>query len=110
MNYAEYQQYKARIKWKYDEYKKDKILLLMFLVSVLVYILGRTIVMKFTAKPDPFTAVAVEYDNLIKRDELRMVTLSGGCFWCMEGPLESMEGVAAVIAGYAGGTEERPTY
>jgi len=37
-------------------------------------------------------------------------TFAGGCFWCMEGPFEQLEGVQSVMAGYTGGTKERPTY
>jgi peptide methionine sulfoxide reductase msrA/msrB len=37
-------------------------------------------------------------------------TFAGGCFWCMEPPFEKLEGVKAVISGYAGGTGEDPTY
>lgn len=36
--------------------------------------------------------------------------LAGGCFWCMEKPFESMEGVEAVISGYSGGFIDNPTY
>ena len=35
---------------------------------------------------------------------------AGGCFWCMEPPFEKLDGVEAVISGYAGGPEENPTY
>ncbi len=35
---------------------------------------------------------------------------AGGCFWCMEGPFEKLDGVIAVISGYTGGPEENPTY
>jgi len=35
---------------------------------------------------------------------------AGGCFWCMEGPFEELDGVESVISGYAGGTSENPTY
>jgi peptide-methionine (S)-S-oxide reductase len=37
-------------------------------------------------------------------------TLGGGCFWCVEAPLERMRGVHAVVSGYAGGSVEDPTY
>ncbi len=39
-----------------------------------------------------------------------VATFAGGCFWCMEPPFEKLEGVYTVISGYAGGTEENPTY
>ncbi len=35
---------------------------------------------------------------------------AGGCFWCMEKPFEQLEGVIAVVSGYAGGTTKNPTY
>ena len=37
-------------------------------------------------------------------------TLGGGCFWCVEAPLERIEGVESVVSGYAGGHVEDPTY
>ena len=38
------------------------------------------------------------------------LVLAGGCFWCMEKPFEQIDGVAAVVSGFAGGTVENPTY
>ncbi|MEX0275551.1 MAG: peptide-methionine (S)-S-oxide reductase MsrA [Flavobacteriaceae bacterium] len=35
---------------------------------------------------------------------------AGGCFWCVEAIYESVKGVKEVISGYAGGTEDNPTY
>ncbi|RMG62077.1 MAG: peptide-methionine (S)-S-oxide reductase [Bacteroidetes bacterium] len=35
---------------------------------------------------------------------------ASGCFWCVEAIYESVEGVAEVISGYAGGEEANPTY
>ncbi len=37
-------------------------------------------------------------------------TFAGGCFWCMEPPFQSLDGVINVVAGYMGGTGENPTY
>ncbi|MCL6259070.1 peptide-methionine (R)-S-oxide reductase MsrB [Aquiflexum sp. TKW24L] len=39
-----------------------------------------------------------------------LVTFAGGCFWCIEAPLEGIDGVYSVISGYAGGKEKNPTY
>lgn len=39
-----------------------------------------------------------------------VATFAGGCFWCMEGPFEQVEGVRAVLSGYTGGPEQGPTY
>ena len=41
---------------------------------------------------------------------LEKATFAGGCFWCMEHPFETMDGVHSVISGYAGGHLENPTY
>ncbi|HLD44981.1 MAG TPA: peptide-methionine (S)-S-oxide reductase MsrA [bacterium] len=41
---------------------------------------------------------------------LKLATFAGGCFWCMEGPFEALKGVTQVIAGYAGGHKQNPTY
>ncbi len=41
---------------------------------------------------------------------LELVTLGGGCFWCLEAVYERVEGVASVRSGYAGGTIPNPTY
>lgn len=35
---------------------------------------------------------------------------AGGCFWCMEGPFESIKGVQEVYSGYTDGQTKRPTY
>ncbi|HET8737953.1 MAG TPA: peptide-methionine (S)-S-oxide reductase MsrA, partial [Pricia sp.] len=35
---------------------------------------------------------------------------ASGCFWCVEAIFESVKGVKEVVSGYAGGTEENPTY
>jgi methionine-S-sulfoxide reductase len=48
------------------------------------------------------------YVNTDKK--LATAIFAGGCFWCMEPPFEKMNGVKAVISGYAGGTEKNPTY
>lgn len=39
-----------------------------------------------------------------------VVTVAGGCFWCVESDFESVEGVKEAISGYAGGTTTNPTY
>ncbi len=41
---------------------------------------------------------------------LAEATFAAGCFWCVESSFEGVRGVRAVISGYTGGPEERPTY
>ena len=38
------------------------------------------------------------------------VILAGGCFWCLEHDLESLNGVNSVVSGYSGGDLKNPTY
>lgn len=35
---------------------------------------------------------------------------AGGCFWCMVGPFQALDGVLDVLSGYTGGAEPNPTY
>ena len=35
---------------------------------------------------------------------------AGGCFWCMEGPFEAIDGVDSVESGYTGGQVDGVTY
>lgn len=39
-----------------------------------------------------------------------VVTLGGGCFWCLEAVFEETRGVIDVTSGYAGGHVENPSY
>ena len=39
-----------------------------------------------------------------------VVTLAGGCFWCLEAVYDRMNGVESVESGYMGGQAPNPTY
>ena len=39
-----------------------------------------------------------------------VITLGGGCFWCVEAVYQQLEGVHAATSGYMGGHVENPTY
>jgi peptide-methionine (S)-S-oxide reductase len=41
---------------------------------------------------------------------MELVTLAGGCFWCLEAVFEQLRGVTKVVSGYAGGTVPNPSY
>lgn len=51
-------------------------------------------------------------ENNLKGDNLKYekATFAGGCFWCMQHPFETINGVQSVVSGYAGGHLENPTY
>ena len=38
------------------------------------------------------------------------LVVAGGCFWCVESDFEKLPTVGDVLAGYAGGTSQSPTY
>ena len=38
------------------------------------------------------------------------IILGGGCFWCLDAMYKRVDGVTAIIAGYAGGEIPNPTY
>jgi peptide-methionine (S)-S-oxide reductase len=40
----------------------------------------------------------------------KVLTVAGGCFWCVEADFESVAGVREVVSGYTGGTTKNPTY
>lgn len=45
-----------------------------------------------------------------KKSGMELVTLAGGCFWCMVEPFKKLPGVARVVSGYTGGNNENPSY
>lgn len=47
----------------------------------------------------------------MKADKLEILTVGGGCFWCIEAIFQQIEGVEKVVSGYSGGTVPgTPTY
>jgi methionine-S-sulfoxide reductase len=46
---------------------------------------------------------------MVGRD-LQTATFAGGCFWCMQPPFDSIDGVVATMVGYTGGDTPDPTY
>ena len=43
-------------------------------------------------------------------EDLQRATFAGGCFWCLEEPFDSLEGVVATQSGFSGGHVKNPTY
>lgn len=58
----------------------------------------------------PEQAFAPSLEESIDMTGLEVATLGGGCFWCVEAVYERIDGVVAVVSGYAGGNVERPGY
>lgn len=40
----------------------------------------------------------------------KTAVFAGGCFWCMQKPFDTTEGVLKTVVGYSGGGEVNPTY
>ena len=53
---------------------------------------------------------AVRDEKNTKAQELQVVTLAGGCFWCIEAVFNELEGVVKAESGYSGGQVSDPTY
>ena len=45
-----------------------------------------------------------------KAQELQVVTLAGGCFWCIEAVFNELKGVVKAESGYSGGSVPNPSY
>jgi len=39
-----------------------------------------------------------------------MITLGGGCFWCLDAVFREVPGISTCVSGYAGGPSSNPTY
>jgi peptide-methionine (S)-S-oxide reductase len=60
-------------------------------------------------------AVAIAVGFLIQSTaaqarDMQVLSVAGGCFWCVEADFEKVAGVEEVVSGYTGGTVENPTY
>jgi peptide-methionine (S)-S-oxide reductase len=42
--------------------------------------------------------------------EKQVVTLGGGCFWCLDAVFTGVRGVEKIVSGYSGGTVPSPSY
>ena len=43
-------------------------------------------------------------------ENIEFATFGGGCFWCLEAVYSRIDGVKAIVPGYAGGKTQHPTY
>lgn len=49
-------------------------------------------------------------ENQTKDQVLAKAVFAGGCFWCIEAPMQRLIGVSKVISGYLGGQISNPSY
>ncbi|MCB4456937.1 peptide-methionine (S)-S-oxide reductase MsrA [Leisingera sp. McT4-56] len=50
------------------------------------------------------------HGNPLHAQSTEVLTVAGGCFWCVESDFESVPGVVEAVSGYTGGTTANPTY
>ncbi|MGJ9383347.1 peptide-methionine (S)-S-oxide reductase MsrA [Salipaludibacillus sp. CF4.18] len=86
--------------------KKLTILSLTILFSIIALIFVPIIYDYFTKRS--YGSEPLEVD--VQEDTREIATFAGGCFWCMEKPFESIEGVNEAVVGYIGGETENPSY
>ncbi|MEM7723466.1 MAG: peptide-methionine (S)-S-oxide reductase, partial [Pseudomonadota bacterium] len=55
------------------------------------------------------TALVLPHKEAHAQD-IRVATVAGGCFWCVESDFERVAGVVEVVSGFAGGTVSNPSY
>ena len=60
--------------------------------------------------PPPVPTASVSDAPTVSIADSDTAYFAGGCFWCMEGPFEELEGVASAVSGYMGGSVVNPTY
>ncbi len=52
----------------------------------------------------------VKKENIKSKAAAVKTVFAAGCFWCLEAVFENIKGVLSVTSGYAGGSEQNPTY
>lgn len=50
------------------------------------------------------------HSNSVRAQATEVLTVAGGCFWCVESDFESVPGVIEAVSGYTGGKTQSPTY
>ena len=63
-----------------------------------------------SALKDPANMSKQENQTVTFPQGKEVVTLGGGCFWCIEAVFEELNGVEQVESGYSGGRVDDPTY
>src|SRR5215510_10290234 len=51
-----------------------------------------------------------EMQHMKHGDHCAKATFSGGCFWCLQPPFDTLYGVVATIVGYTGGRKTHPSH
>lgn len=54
--------------------------------------------------------VIMSDENIAVTQGREVITLGGGCFWCVEAVFDELKGVEQVESGYSGGSVKNPSY
>jgi peptide-methionine (S)-S-oxide reductase len=73
-------------------------------IRFLVPLLALVLFAAFARGEEPIVATGQAPPGLPK------AAFAGGCFWCMQGPYDSLPGVVSTTVGYTGGGKANPTY
>jgi peptide methionine sulfoxide reductase msrA/msrB len=78
------------------------------LIIITIVILFGAIIVGFqhTTKQTSGKSTTMNDEN----STLKIATVAGGCFWCVESDFEKVDGVIKAVSGYTGGQIENPTY
>jgi peptide-methionine (S)-S-oxide reductase len=73
------------------------------------FLLVAPLIFCFMTAAPPVTGI-VAAQQASHEGQYQKAAFAGGCFWCMEAPFDSLEGVISVTSGYTGGVKLNPTY
>lgn len=65
---------------------------------------------KFNSPEKDMNDLNKPISGVLGTEAYETITLAGGCFWCIEGALQGVEGVVSAVSGYAGGSAEEAKY
>ena len=82
---------------------------IMLLITLVLYLFLSGSPNQEAISADSIANVVDEANQSTSTEEAK-ATFGGGCFWCLEGPYDKLEGVLSTVSGYAGGHTSNPTY
>ncbi len=78
----------------------------LFLIGTLI--LNATIFISCTQKQT--NKENNSFEEVTQTNNMETATFGAGCFWCVEGQFQLLDGISSITSGYSGGTVKNPTY
>lgn len=88
----------------------SKIINMKFYISSLLFALSFSALFACNSNSDNHSEKGMSSAISVPQEQLDTAYFASGCFWCVEAVFESVVGVEEAVSGYAGGSEENPTY